>query len=659
MRTNYLPLLMGLGLLSSPCFSQNAFITGTTPIDVKAETLVYFGQNLELTSGADNGTTAVITNSGNIKVGGTYTNASATGDNFYNTWTDNTSYGQVIIADQVPAAGYLAMEKGVINSTAFSWGQFAIPFNFGSANAAMTTLFGVPYSNGGNRYYASMMVWNNEDEPRFDHLTSSSAINPTDYVILNLTYNSAGIKPIMDSNSKLTYRGIPSNIQHIPNQGSTAMYMPGTPWSTWKDMTNTYGEKFSTYIDDPLRNILTEDNYGKYIYEYGNPYTSNLNLAYIGMNSTEGYDDGVQIENLAGVGQINSANWVYGTGLTTSTMVKATYNGSNQWAGDPESLIVKPFEPFLIILSIPDEQPSITFTDGLKTFAMHVGADIDGNWPPFPLIGGKTNPNQSDNPVVQDGFYQDDFYQLRLKLYDEEGNETGNRVIIVVNGEVENEVPNSYEAEYFDFEGSGFYLAQERADGGHVTASQRKMDINAVNVDFVGKPIPMLFHRTEGDNTSYKIKAELFQGSIFNKLKNENENFNDGNTFFIYDNETDQLAEVKNGSVFNIEPIPLNGQKNRYEVYWNEGPTGKGMGTNDELASATIIYRDNDSHFVKFSDKWSSAEVKVYDMSGRNIMTFDKVDTKNNLEIKLASRGVYAVKIKSNTGEVYTQKIIK
>lgn len=659
MRTNYLPLLMGLGLLSGPCFSQNTFITGTTPIEVKAETFVYFGQNFELTSGADNGTTAVITNSGNIKVGGTFTNASTTGDNFFNTWTDNTSYGQVIISDQTVANGYLAMEKGVISSSSFSWGQFAIPFNFGSANAAMTTLFGVPYSNGINRYYASMMVWNNEDEPRFDHLTSSSNINPTDYVILNLTYASAGIKPIMDGNSKLTYRGIPSNHQQTPNFGSTAMYEPGTPWSTWKEMTNTYGEKYSSYIDDPLRDKFTEPNYGKYIYEYGNPYTSNLNLAYIGIDSNpNSHEDNVYIQNLAGVGQINTANWVYGTGLTTSTMVKATYNSSaNQWAGESQALIVKPFEPFLIVLNSPDEQPQMNFTDGLKTFAMEVGTDVDGDWEP--LIGGKTNPNQSDNPVVQDGFYQEDFYQLILKLYDEEGNETGNRVIIVVSGEVENEVPNSFEAEYFDFAGSGFYLAQERADGGHVTASQRRMDINAVNVDFTGKPIPMLFDRTEGDNTSYKIKAELFQGSIFNKLKNANENFNDGNMFFIYDNETDQLAEVKNGSVFNIEPIPLNGQKNRYEVYWNEGPSGRGMGTNDELASATIIYRDNDSHFVKFSDKWTSAEVKVYDMSGRNIMAFDKVDTKNNLEIKLASRGVYAVKIKSNTGEVYTQKIIK
>lgn len=658
MRTSYLLLSMGLGLIFGPCFSQNTFITGSTPIEVKAETLVYFGQNLELTSGAVNGASPVLTNSGNIRVGGTFTNASPTADNFVNTWTDNGSYGQVIISDQTAAVGQLAMEKGVISSAAYSWGQFSIPFNFTNAEDAMQGLFGVPYSNGISRYYASMMTWNNTDEPRFDHLASSSVINPTDYVILNLTYSSAGIKDIMDTNPKLTYKGTPSNVQHFPAPGNIGMYDPGMPWETWKDKTNIYNEKYSSYIDDPLRDKLTDSDYGKYIYQYGNPYTSNLNLAYIGMDSTEGHDDGVEIENLAGVAQINSAHWLYGTGLTTSNMLKATYDSStNQWAGDKEALIVKPFEPFLIVLSSPDESPAMNFTDGLKTFAMEVGTDVGGDW--NPLIGGKTNQTQTDQPVAEEGFYQDDFYQLRLKLYDEEGNETGNRVIIVVSGGVENEVPNSFEAEYFDFAGSGFYLAQERADGGHVTASQRRMDINAVNIDFVGKPIPMLFDRVEGDNTSYKIKAELFKGSIFNKLKNENENFDDGNTFFIYDNETDQLAEVRNGSVFNILPIPANGQKNRYEVYWNEGPSGKEMGTSDELASATIIYKDNDSHFVKFSDKWSSAEVKVYDLSGRNIMTFDKVDTKNNLEIKLASRGVYAVKIKSNTGEVYTQKIIK
>ncbi|MDD3458119.1 MAG: T9SS type A sorting domain-containing protein [Weeksellaceae bacterium] len=652
MRINYLLLLAGVWLMSGLCFSQNVFITNNAPVKVEENTLVYFGQNLSLNSDAENGDgTAVVTNAGNIKIDGEFFNASSTGDNIVNTWTDNTNYGQIIIRDQNNTSGRLSMEKGVINPSSFSWGQFSIPFVFNNANDAMLGLFGVPYVNGANRYMASMMAWDNSVNPEFDHLNNASSISPTDYYILNLTYGSAGILNIMQNNSKLTYRGIPSNGQYNSGLMNTSMYFPGLDWDSWKDMINSHNEKYSSYIDDPVL-TTTDFNYGKYVYQFGNPYTSNLNLAYMGTNDGSAHEDGVYLDNLSAVAQLNTASWAYGTGLVSSTMVKATYNSSlNQWAGDAEALIVKPFEPFLVVLNSPVDQ-SIDFTDGLKTFEMQVGSDVD--------VGGKpAQTTANDSPVVSQDGNGTAFYQLRFKLYDEEGNETGNRVNIAVSPVVEDEVPNEFEAEYYDFQGSGFYLAQERADGGHVTASERKMDINAINIEFVGKPIPMLFNRVEGDQTSYKIKAELFEGSIFNKLQNENENFSDGNTFYIYDNETDELAEVQNGSVFVIEPIPANGAKNRYEVYWNEGPSGKGLGTNDQLASATIIYKDKDSHFVKFNDQWAFAEVKVYDMSGRNILTYEKVDTKNNLEIKLASRGVYVVKIKSNTGEVYTQKIIK
>lgn len=642
MKSNYLLWSVGLGLLSGLAFSQNAYISGNAKVKIEANTLVYFGQNFELTTAASANKT--VENAGNIKIDGSFKNSSSNGENFVSTWTDADNYGQVIINDANPSAGqWLSMEKGKIDPNDFDWGQFSVPFHYNNVTDAMNNLFGFNgYPNSGNRYKSPMMVWNN-DKFRFDHLETGDNVKPGDYVILNLVNSSSGILPVMSGSlsTPLLYKGVPANEKHMSFSMDPSVY-PTSDWSVWRNQSNFYGEKYKTYIDDKIRVEGSDDDFGKYYFQFGNPYTSNIDL----VNTAESFS------NLRGVAQMTGTEWVNGTGQVSQGMVKATYDsGTSTWAGFKGALIVKPFEPFLIVLNDASDNPSFDFNDDMKTFAMEVGTS--GNWDP--LVGGKSG--QTNNPTVSEGV-NGDFYQLVLRLYDDNGEATGNRVAIAVTSTVENGEPNALEAEYYEFDGTGFYLAQERADGGHVTSSARKMDINTVNTDFVAKPIPMLFDRQEGDTTSYKIKAELFEGSIFNDLKINNENFSDGNSFYIYDNETDELAEIKNGSVFQIHPIPVNGSKNRYEVYWNEGPSGK-MGTGDQNLSSTIVYKNNDSHYVRFNDNWVSAEVKVYDLTGRNIITFDNVTTKTDLEINLPGRGVYAVKVVANTGEVYTQKIIK
>lgn len=643
MKVSNLKWFAVLSLFSGFAFSQDVYVSGNTKIKIEQNTLVYFGQNFELTENVTANST--VENAGSIKIDGSFKNDYTTsgGANFVSTWTNANNYGQVIINDNNSSANQpLAMQKGKINPADYSWGQFAIPFHFTNATQALQTLFGTQgYPNNGNRYKSPMMVWDNTSKPEFDHLLANNPINPTDYVIVNLVYSSAGVLPNMQGNMSvpLLYKGVPANEEHTNITLSPSIY-PASSWSVWKEQINSHNERYKTYIDDKIRNIDSDNDYGKYYFQYGNPYTSNIDLTKI----TSG------ITNLYGVAQMGGAHWQDGQGQITQEMIKATYNDqSNEWVGDAEALIVKPFQPFLIVLKDTTPQ-TITFNDTAKTFSDTANAQVDS---------GKNTHNSSNNGVGEDNSGNSgNFYQLILRLYDTNGNTTGNRVVVAVTSNVENGIPNALEADYNDYDGTGFYLAQERADGGHVTTTTRKMDINTVNLDFVGKAIPLFFDRTQGDTNIYTVKAELFEGSIFNKLKTNNTNFSDGNSFFFYDNEIDELTEVKSGSEFQITPPSIYGARNRYEVYWNEGPSVR-MDTNDQWTSATIIYKDGDSHFVKFNDKWTSAEVKVYDLSGRKILTFNDVDTKNRLEIKLPTRGVYAVKIVSNTREIYTQKIIK
>lgn len=635
MKDNYLIWLMSLSLLSGFAIAQNANVVGNIKVKVEPNTLFYFGEDLNLTE--DVTENIVFENAGNVKIDGNFNNTHLTGENFVSTWINKDTYGQVII-NQSSDAGKLAMEKGKIDPSLFAWGQFAIPFGYTDAQEAMQNLFGVDYTSSTNRYNASMMVWNN-NKPRFDHLNSSSALNPGDYVILNLSDAAGNVLGAMNTNDVLIYKGAPTNKVHSITGISSNFYQTiGNEWNDWRSEQNYYSEKYHTYIEDHLRDLATDPaNYGKHSYQFGNPYTSNIDLSLFADS------------NLIGVFKFGNLDWEEGVGSSSSTGAakKVTYNGTT-WAGDAETLIAKPFEPF--VLTYADEQipSSFDFNDSMKTFSM-TSADHESVQP---LIPGNSN-------YQTEGINSSDFYQLRLNLYDENDSFTGNRVFVVVTNGVENGTPNTLESEYSDFsDRNGFYLAQEDPEGLPVNSSARKMDINTVNLDFVNKPIPLFLNREVGDANGYYLKAELFYGNIFNKLNGENENYSDQNSFYFYDQSEDIFIPITTDFSYYIGPDDVYGEKTRYEVYWNADPDGR-LGLGEELAGSTIVYKDQLVHKVRFNENWTTAEVKVFDLSGRNIQTFNNVETKTDLTIKLDIPGVYFVRIKANTGEVYTQKILK
>lgn len=655
MNNNYLLWSMCLGLLSGMSLAQHANVTGNAKVKVEPNTLVYFGEDFNIKEGAT--AAAVVENAGNVRIQGVFNNTGdASGANFVSTWTDAGNYGQVIINQSNNAVGRLAMEKGRINPADFDWGQFSVPFHYTDANDAMLNLFGGTFTNGttSNRYKASMMRWNNNDQPRFDHLKAHYTISPTDYIILNLNSASANIQGPMSS-SKLTYKGKPANEAHSAVGFTGSMYDLGTEWTDWRSLKNIYNEKYHTYIDDLVRNISANGPWGKYHYQFANPYTSNLNLAFIGADATADYDDGVYISGLIGVAQVDKVDWAINQGtLVNGSNLVATYEQTTHvWAGKAEALVIKPFEPFIIITD-NNGSGSFNFSDKIKTFNFNPAVDGNGN-PTGRNAGGMDSTNGVDgNPAI-------DFYQLGLNLYDTNGIPTGNRLYVVVTSVVENGVENSLEAEYAGFgEGTGFYLGQENANGAPVPASVRKMHINTVHTSFENKPIPMFLNRAEGDNSGYYLKADLFYKNIFNQLMDADANYTDGNSFYFFDDKEDIFIPITSSFNYYVEPEDIYGAKTRYEIYWNANPDGRDeMGTIDELASSTVIYKDRNLHKVKFDDKWSTADVSVYDITGRNIMTFTNVNTKNDFEMNLPKAGAYVVRIKANNGEVYTQKVIK
>jgi len=646
-------LLCLAGFFSNHCFSQKAYITSTAPVKVKEATLVYFGGGLTLKNEVN--VPDVVVNEGNIIIKDSYENsgiaAGAEGRNFVSTWTDDSHYGQVIIDQEVNTTSKLTMEKPPISSADFSWGQFAIPYDFATPQAAMQSLFGKNYSNGANRYYASMMKWDNLQKPEFDQLNSTGTgaggnLHPGDYVILNLTYYSANIRGVMEdaTGGNLRYAGIPTNGTHPVSFNVVNNYEPNTvPWSIWKDHKNSYNEKYSTYIFDEVRQSNVDD-YGRYYFQFGNPYTSNIDLSSIISQMTD----------LVAISRMNSADWEDGTGGSVGdrSSVRATRDGAN-WSGSPDALIVRPFETFVIGLDRNTEmtQGTFTFNDDMKTFSSTSKADEDG------LFG-----KMIGNSVMEATSARSTFYQLRLKLYNSDDQYTRNEVYVVVMppASVQNGVPEKLESEYADFNGrTGFYLAQENADGSEVTTSDRKLYINAVNFKYASKPIQLFFNRKANDYEGYYVKADLFYRDIFHKLDPEDVNFYGNNSFYFYDKFEDVLLPITTDFSYYIE-ISDEPVDTRYQVFWNGGPQQNkaAMGSDELTSSETIIYKDHDTHKIRFNKEWSSADIKVYDLTGKNILTHEGVKTDVDFELKLPQKGVYVVKIESNTGGFYTQKII-
>src|SRR5690606_36243827 len=246
--------------------------------------------------------------------------------------------------------------------------------------------------------------------------------------------------------------------------------------------------------------------------------------------------------------------------------------------GGASGLQVTPFGPFIDVLDTDATNTGnreINFSDKLKTFSMT----------PNSLGGGVVTPK---NGEIDGGMFdvaedrmsftlptsaKPRFYQVGLSLHHSNGAPTGNKAyVIVTNSGVINGTANPLESEYSDFGSrTGFYLAQENQDGSPVFNSTRKMHINAVNMAYVNKPIPMFFNRKSGDLEGYYIKADLFYRNIFTQLTEEENNYIDGNSFFFYDKREDVLMPITTDFNYYVD-VSEKALENRYTVYWNGGP---------------------------------------------------------------------------------------
>src|SRR5690606_34056465 len=212
----------------------------------------------------------------------------------------------------------------------------------------------------------------------------------------------------------------------------------GVGWNNWKGKKNTYLEKYQTYIDDKVRMTTDDAGYGRNYFQFGNPYTSNIDLAYIGSPASPGYDDGNDIDGLLAVARVADLDYTAQGGSASSGMIVATYDEvTNVWGGDASALLVKPFEPFIVVLDTDATNTGnrvINFSDKLKTFSMTpnslgggVGTPKNGEFD-----GGNIDVAEDRMSFTLPTSAKPRFYQVGLSLHHSNGAPIGNKAYVIV-----------------------------------------------------------------------------------------------------------------------------------------------------------------------------------------------------------------------------------
>ncbi len=679
MKKKILIMALSLGVLS---YAQKTFVTGNLPVKVEERTLFYNGGGFEVSS-AD----ALVWNQGNIQV--------ATGDfkvvnngdkdNFFLDWQEkgigvdgiNTDlgYGQLIINEAVSVDGTskIRIEREVPGDNIIDNVQIGFPFSTADTPNTIInhpTNTGYIFTNSGNRLLHPLYKWNNS-LMRWDRKNKDGGVNNWEYYIIR---NAGGM---VDYNPSAA----PAVRTHIGTPANVAVIRSFYDHSSLPDFTsvgsvNYYNEVYKSYIDEYFDNhpdVVAQGNmgWGKNQYQYGNPYTSNIDLSYIGLDEDalgayydengngsedagEALNDNNNIASLIGVykeAEGNEVNPVYGYEANEYTPVVATAaaDGSFQ-AGDYSAVLVKPMEAFVIKTSTHGE--SINFNDGLKTFAYNAKAED------IALPSGATSNSyrSADNSA-----YGNEYYQLRLNL----NNTTNfiNKTYVVANQNLINGLGGRLESNLNDDFTTGIYTRQELAVGEGVDATAPlKYYINQVNTDYLGIPIPLYMENLENGG-SYSIDFDLCLG-ISNLPEEQLSYENPEAKYFFHDIYNDTYFEIYNNSTYDFTKIDGDGasEGNRFELFYGEMGEVLGVEDMETLASTTVVYQRDDSNFIKFDKNWNEANIYVYTAVGQIVYMKEKISTENDFLLPLNDANIttYIVKIENpDTGESVSKKVIK
>lgn len=640
--------------------------------------------------------TGVVDNSGNIMVVGgsndkfaTVTTAGANktdGGNFILRMTDptigNLRYGQLYINGLTQANITGIVDKEYKDVKHGDYQQIGIPF-YNKDLTELSKEFGANFNN--KRWSRNeILYWNNfwarfEDMPTLNTSAAHPEVMRGDgkgEVIAN-----AGSEITLEDQQKLAYyilgsanfdasaavrtvKGVPyaELADHLFFNG--AGEAPGTFGKNGNGR-NKYGEAYNTYLQDfyyvnvtnepwtrERENGISGFDYGTHIYQFANPYLTNLDLGRLVM-LRYGYEPeilAIKVES-TGVEAREVAGYKGFVGKSTNDKYLAlTDDGAV--VGDVDA-VIRPMQTFVIKTVGGDHHLQL---NGTRSFA-YTSNNTSNNSVTSGLTTASVNNSGlstlSKKASARTLAKTSSVKQLGVIALDANGNELARTYYNVrpdaVTGAELSTKKRQIVATGKDIIGT----FEEKKEGGldEVTANKYWLYINEANEDdFKGKEVPLGLYSDAIKSLKFEIRENA-------KLVAENATLANGESFYIR-TETGDVKELRQDMV-----IPVS--TNYYGLFYGN-PNAKEEKVEEPVAvvkretTDVVLDMNTGEYKMLFASDWNTATVQVYNSRGRLILNVRNVDAKSDYVINLPNTlGVYYVKATSEAGVNFHKKVIK
>lgn len=403
---------------------------------------------------------------------------------------------------------------------------------------------------------------------------------------------------------------------------------------------NYYREYYNSYVQDRWdvgTKAWTNANYGRNIYQFGNPFLTNLDLKYIGIN--EGLNgDGNDLKSIQGVRVDPGSVTTLAGGTTyanTGKFISFSNNGSVA-VGDVDLSIIKPMQTFVVKLKNNTE----------------VGANATLKFNTLRRFGYTPRTDAVYNGPATAKFNNATVKQLGVIALDADGNEMGRCYYVVYpdakTGKLDldaysTQVTNTSQNVIGTFE-------EDAINGGYdsTLTGNYWLYINEANeFDFKGKAIAMRLY----NNAIKSLKFEIRENAEL--IEDGQQALSTGKEFY-YKVGNDDVIAISNGSV-----VPVTSTS--YGLFYDKPDTFLGNHNTAKVSRTKVVFNNNiDDYVVLFDPDWKQADIKVYDASGKLILSKNKVSTKTDYTLNIQkTNGVYVVVATSETGDIVNTKIIR
>lgn len=550
----------------------------------------------------------------------------------------NSTFGQLYIKGISQDAITAIVNKEFATTKHGDYQQIGIPF-FDKQFLSLSSEFNAEFNN--SRWTKKEILrWNN-NFARFDGSvipTSQITSNSTPNISINLadktnitnraSYYAIGTLGAFNTENLSVLKGRP-----FTDNLKIALNQPTINFGTGGNGTNVYREKFNTYLSD----IFEVDNpwqqtFGKYIYQFSNPFFTNIDLSLIGIDETlygASVGDNNNITNIWGISiNPNDVKFNVNTGTTSvySSNQIITFDSNNRPVGNVEALIVKPLGTFKIKLR--NDTPAELDFDNIRRFSSTPRSE-----------------STDYSVTASKGSFSGSIKQLGILLLDE-----SKQVI----GETYYAVAPHFQTGNIDL--PHLKSVQAVATPANLISTYEENLSGGIDPNFSSKYRLYINEANEENFEGKQINLSVYSGSFLKFQIRENSHLTNTLTSgksFYYKNENGALTEIKQGDI-----IPVDG--NNYVILY-----GKPNGYLDVITSKpnrTVITYNNliQSNVIVFDPNWKTADIKVYDMSGKMVLNQNNVNTKNIfvLDVDKNQRTPFVINIVSDKGDIVNTKFL-